>query len=141
AAAVPAALAEAHRVALTPPRGPVFLSVPEDDWDAPADPVPLRSLHSGFVADPAALSEVADALDAARRPAIVAGPGVDEDGAWAETTALAEALHAAVWAAPMPSRAAFPEDHPLFQGYLPPVRTGISDLLKDNDVVLVLGAP
>jgi benzoylformate decarboxylase len=141
AAAVPAALAEAHRIALTPPRGPVFLSVPEDDWDAPADPVPPRSVHSGFGADPAALSEVAEALDAARRPAIVAGPGVDEDGAWAGTVALAEALHAAVWAAPMPSRAAFPEDHPLFQGYLPPVRASIADLLRDNDVALVLGAP
>jgi benzoylformate decarboxylase len=141
AAAVPAALAEAHRVALTPPRGPVFLSVPEDDWDAPADPVPHRTLRTAFTADPEALREVADALDAARNPAIVAGPGVDEDGAWAETTALAEALHAPVWTAPMPSRAAFPEDHPLFRGYLPPVRATIADLLRDHDVVLVVGAP
>jgi len=141
AAAVPAALAEAHRVAMTPPRGPVFLSVPEDDWDAPADPVPPRAIRSAFAADPAALREIADALDAARQPAIVAGPGIDEDDAWAETTALAETLRAAVWAAPMPSRAAFPEDHPLFQGCLPPVRASIAHLLRDNDVVLVIGAP
>jgi benzoylformate decarboxylase len=141
AAAVPAALAEAHRVAMTPPRGPVFLSVPEDDWDAPADPVPPRAIRSAFAADPEALREIAEALDAARAPAIVAGPGIDEDGAWAETTALAEALRAAVWAAPMPSRASFPEDHPLFQGYLPPVRESIAHLLRANDVVLVIGAP
>jgi benzoylformate decarboxylase len=141
AAAVPGALAEACRVALLPPRGPVFLSIPEDDWDAPADPVPPRRVHARFGADPDALRELADALDTARAPAIVAGPGIDEDDAWGATIALAEAVRAAVWAAPMPSRAAFPEDHPLFQGYLPPVRAGIARLLGDHDVVLVIGAP
>ncbi|MEU4421495.1 benzoylformate decarboxylase [Actinoplanes sp. NPDC024001] len=140
-AAVPTALAEAVRVALAPPRGPVFLSVPEDDWDAAAVPVPHRAVHSVFTAAPEVLREVAEALDAAAAPAIVAGPGIDEDGAWAETTALAETLHAAVWAAPMPSRAAFPEDHPLFQGYLPPVRSAVAALLEGHDVVLVIGAP
>ena len=140
-AAVAGALAEAHRIAMLPPRGPVFLSVPEDDWDAPSDPVPPREVHAGFVADPAALRLIADALDGARAPAIVAGPGVDEDDAWAETVALAEATRAAVWAAPMPSRAGFPEDHPLFRGYLPPVRSTIAGLLGGHDVVLVLGAP
>jgi benzoylformate decarboxylase len=141
AAAVPGALAEACRVALLPPRGPVFLSIPEDDWDAPAEPVPHRRVHARFVADPDALREIAAALDGARAPAIVAGPGIDEDDAWAETVALAENVRAAVWAAPMPSRVSFPEDHPLFRGYLPPVRVSVAHLLRDNDVVLVIGAP
>ncbi|MEV6300689.1 benzoylformate decarboxylase [Actinoplanes sp. NPDC051861] len=141
AAAVPTALAEAFRVALTPPRGPVFLSVPEDDWDTPADPVPARAVRTAFVAAPDALREVASSLRTARAPAIVAGPGIDEDGAWAEAVTLAETLGAAVWAPPMPSRAAFPEDHPLFQGHLPPVRSSLASLLSANDVVLVVGAP
>ena len=141
AAAVPGALAEAYRLAMLPPRGPVFLSIPEDDWDAPAEPVAVRGIRPDFVADPAALAEVAEALNAARAPAIVAGPGVDEDDAWAATVALAETVRAAVWAAPMPSRAGFPEDHPLFRGYLPPVRSSIAALLGGNDVVVVLGAP
>jgi benzoylformate decarboxylase len=141
AAAVPTALAEAVRVALAPPRGPVFLSVPEDDWDAVADPVVPRTVRSAFAAAPDALRDVADALNGARAPAIVAGPGIDEDGAWSEVVALASSTRAAVWAAPMPSRAAFPEDHPLFQGYLPPVRSSIASLLAPHDVVLVIGAP
>ncbi|GLH98915.1 benzoylformate decarboxylase [Phytohabitans aurantiacus] len=139
--AVPGALAEAHRVALTPPYGPVFLSVPEDDWDAPADPVPPRTVHAIFGADPMALREIAAALDGAVSPAIVVGSGVDEDGAWTEVTALAERLRAAVWTAPRASRAAFPEDHPLFQGHLPPLRSAIAERLRGYDVVLVLGAP
>ncbi len=141
AADVPGALAEAIRVASTPPRGPVFLSVPEDDWDRPATPVVPRTAHTAFGPSPEALAEVAAALDAARTPVLVTGPGVDEDDAWAETTALAERLRAAVWAAPMPSRAGFPEDHPLFRGHLPPVRSGIAARLRGHDVALVIGAP
>ena len=45
AADVPAVLAEAHRVAMTHPRGPVFVSVPEDDWDRAAEPVVPRTVH------------------------------------------------------------------------------------------------
>jgi benzoylformate decarboxylase len=140
-AAVPAFLAEAVRVATAPPCGPVFLSVPDDDWDATAEPVPERTIHAGFAPDATALREVAAALDAAEAPAVVAGAGVDEDGAWSELTALAERLRAAVWNAPLTSRAAFPQDHPLFQGQLPPVRSGIAKLLAGNDAVLVVGAP
>ncbi|MDG4865519.1 thiamine pyrophosphate-binding protein, partial [Streptomyces sp. T-3] len=55
AADVPAVLAEAHRIAMTHPRGPVFVSVPEDDWDRPAEPVAPRTVHSAFTADPDAL--------------------------------------------------------------------------------------
>lgn len=52
AADVPAVLAEAHRIAMTHPRGPVFVSVPEDDWDRPAEPVAPRTVHGGFMASP-----------------------------------------------------------------------------------------
>lgn len=138
---VPAALAEAHLVAMTPPYGPVFLPIPEDDWDAPAEPVPPRELRTGFVGDPGGLQDLALALNAGRSPAIVAGPGVDEDGAWPEVVSLAERLRAPVWTAPMPSRACFPEDHPLFQGHLPPLRSRISALLDGHDVIVVIGAP
>lgn len=137
---VPAVIAEAYRTAMTPPRGPVFVSVPEDDWDAAAEPVPVRTVHSGFVGDPTGLRAVADALDAADRPALVVGPGVDDDGATAAVVALAERLRAAVWIEPLPARSGFPEDHPLFQGYLPPVRDQIVHALREHDVVVTLSA-
>ena len=54
---------------------------------------------------------------------------------------LAERSQAAVWASPLASRASFPEDHPLFAGFLPPARQPLSDRLRGHDVVLVLGAP
>lgn len=137
---VPVAIAEAFRTAMAPPRGPVFVSVPEDDWDRPAEPVPVRTVHSGFVGDPAGLRAVAGALDGSRRPALVVGPGVDDDGANRAVVDLAERLGAAVWLEAMPARSGFPEDHRLFQGLLPPVRDQILATLAANDVVVTLGA-
>ncbi|WP_241777805.1 thiamine pyrophosphate-dependent enzyme [Streptomyces sp. CT34] len=138
---VPAAFAEAYRVAMTHPRGPVFLSVPEDDWDCPAAPVPPRAVYDAFSADPAALAELAAALDAARRPALVVGPGVENEGAGSDVVALAERARAAVYIGPLSGRSGFPETHPLFQGFLPPVRDRLADRLAGHDLIVALGAP
>ncbi|RPE43088.1 benzoylformate decarboxylase [Streptomyces sp. Ag109_O5-1] len=138
---VPAVLAEAYRIAMTPPRGPVFVSVPEDDWDRPAEPVTPRTLHSGFTADPAALDALAARLETCVRPALVVGPGVDDEDALEPVRALAERIRAGVWISPLSGRSGFPESHPLFQGFLPPVARQLSASLAPYDVVVALGAP
>lgn len=141
AADVPAALARAHQVATQQPCGPVFVSVPADDWEAEAAPLAERPAVSGIWPDPAALADLAAALDASERPALVVGPGVDADGAVPDVVALAERARAGVWASPMSWRSSFPEDHPQFLGFLPPEEIGTLDALRAHDLVVVLGAP
>ncbi|MGW4483268.1 benzoylformate decarboxylase [Amycolatopsis sp. NPDC004368] len=139
---VPAAIAHAYYVATQAPQGPVFVSVPVDDWDAEATmPLPTGTRTQHFAPDPAALGELAEALDEAKNPGIVVGAAVDGDGAVPDVVALAEKLDAGVWAAPMSSRCSFPEDHELFLGFLQPERIALTNALKDHDVVVVLGAP
>ena len=138
---VPAAVARAYHEAMARPRGPVFVSVPEDDWDADADPVPARTVHTNLNADPAGLDALAAALRGARRPGLVVGAGVDRDDAWQETVTLAERTGVAVWAAPLSGRCGFPEDHPSFAGFLEPERSQLGARLAAHDVVVVLGAP
>lgn len=138
---VPGAVAEAYRLAMTPPRGPVFVSVPEDDWDRPAEPVPAREVRAGFAADPAALRSVAEALGSARRPALIVGAGVDGEDAQPLVVELAERTGAWVWMSPLSARSGFPEDHRLFRGFLPPVRDQLAARLSGHDVVVALGAP
>jgi benzoylformate decarboxylase len=46
-----------------------------------------------------------------------------------------------VWEAPVSSRASFPEDHPLFSGFLPAAPEALSADLSRYDFVLVLGTP
>ncbi|VVJ22086.1 Benzoylformate decarboxylase (EC [Amycolatopsis camponoti] len=139
---VPAALARAYHVAMQAPAGPVFVSVPADDWTATTErPIISRPRIRGYAADPAAIEELATALASSERPAFVVGSAVDEDAAVLETVALAERVNAGVYVAPMSSRCSFPEDHPLFQGFLEPERGAVSDKLAAHDLVVVLGAP
>jgi benzoylformate decarboxylase len=141
AADVPQALARAYHIAMQPPRGPVFLSIPVDDWDEIAAPVADRRVSRALRADPEALSEIVAALDQAEHPVFVAGPEVDRDQAWHEIVTLAEAHQARVWTSPHAARASFPQNHRLFAGFLPPAREGIRKALTGHDFILVIGAP
>jgi benzoylformate decarboxylase len=87
------------------------------------------------------LGEMAEALSACARPAFVVGAAVARDDAWDEVVALAERHRARVWAAPNSSRNSFPEDHPLFAGFLAADREKIVASLAGHDLILVLGAP
>jgi len=138
---VPAAIARAYYVAMQPPCGPTFVSIPVDDWDQPAEPLPARQVSTALRPAPDLLAALGDALDRAARPAFVVGAGVDRDGAFDLAVELAERHGAAVWASPYAARAGFPESHRLFAGFLPPNQQGIVQRLDGHDVVVALGAP
>ncbi|MDP9607676.1 UNVERIFIED_ORG: benzoylformate decarboxylase [Variovorax paradoxus] len=138
---VPLAIARAYYIAMTPPRGPVLVSIPSDDWGVQTLPVDAREVSRHLRADPDLLARVAAALDGARAPAFVVGAAVDRDGAWNEVVQLAERHNARVYVAPMSGRCSFPEDHPLWAGFLPPMRERIVERLAGHDVVFAVGAP
>ena len=123
---------------MTPPCGPTFVSVPVDDWDRPSGHVDLPTPGALPAPD---MAEAARALAAASSPVFVVGAQAARDGAWAEIIALAERHRAPVRVAPMAARNAFPEDHPLFAGFLTAGREPIVAALAGHDLILVLGAP
>jgi benzoylformate decarboxylase len=138
---VPLAIARAYYLAMQPPCGPVLVSIPADDWDKPAEWVPVRTVSRAIGPDPVVLSRIGEALDQSRRPAFVVGSAIDRDGAWDAVVQLAERHNARVFMAPMAGRAAFPQDHRLFAGFLPAMREKIVAGLGGHDLVLVIGAP
>jgi len=138
---VPKALARAYHIAMQPPRGPVFVSIPADDWDRPSDWITPRRVSRSIAPEPAMLEALRAAVLGARRPALVVGAGVDRDGAVDAVVKLAERIGAAVHVAPMSARCGFPETHPLFAGFLPAMRERIVQRLEGHDLILVLGAP
>ena len=138
---VPAAIARAYYLSMQAPCGPTFISVPVDDWDRPCEPIAPRTVSRSVRGEPTLLRECAAALNRAERPVIVVGASAARDGAWEETIALAERHRAPVWVSPMSARNSFPENHPLFAGFLPADRGRIVTHLSGHDLVLVLGAP
>jgi benzoylformate decarboxylase len=138
---VPAALVRGYHLAMQPPMGPVFISIPMDDWTHPCPPVDVREVHQTVMPDPAALDAVVRALNSSRNPAIIAGAQIEEDGGWHEVIALAEHLKADVYQQPIAPRWTFPRRHPLFRGSLLPAQKPLADQLAEYDTVVVLGAP
>ncbi|WP_135467018.1 benzoylformate decarboxylase [Crenalkalicoccus roseus] len=138
---VPAAIAHAWHVAMRKPWGPTFVSVPADDWRASCWPVPARVVAQDVAPDPALIAEAARAVAAARRPVVVVGPEVDQEGAGEAMVRLAERIGAPVLTSPFSSRLSFPEDHPLFAGFLTAAPQAVSEALAGHDLVLVVGAP
>lgn len=142
---VPRTISQAVHMATLPAPGPVYVSVPYDDWEreAPANASYLAERHVSAATEPseAMIAEIVAALDGAARPALVLGPDVDADRANGHAVRLAEALGAPVWIAPSASRCPFPTVHPLFRGVLPANVMSIHEALADHDVVLVAGAP
>jgi benzoylformate decarboxylase len=138
---VPAAIARAYYVAMQPPCGPTFVSVPIGDWTHPAQPLEARDISREIGPDPEAMKRLAAALSAGKRPALVVGPGVDRALAVDLMVRVAEKAKAAVWASPFSARCSYPERHPQFFGFLQASPLQLSDALRGHDPVIVIGAP
>ena len=138
---VPAAIARAYYVAMQPPCGPTFVSVPIDDWTHPAQPLEARSVTRELYPDPDAIRGLAAAFAASKHPALVVGPGVDRAQAVDLMVQLAEKTRAAVWVSPFSARCSFPERHPRFAGFLHASPAQLSEALRGHDLVVVIGAP
>lgn len=138
---VPAALVRAFHIAMTPPTGPVFVSIPVDDWDRECVMPTLPRLSLTTLPDPAGVADMVALLDRAKRPALVLGSGIARSGAWNEGIALCEKTGADVWVAPLTGREVFPEHHDRFAGFLPGYEERLVRILAAYDAVVVVGAP
>jgi benzoylformate decarboxylase len=139
---VPLALARAFAVALTPPMGPVFVSIPVDDWERECALPVLPDLTFTTWPDVGGMQRIADMLDGASNPALVIGTAVaNTPGGWDAAIELARKAGLSVWAAPYAARETFPEDDVQFVGFLNAWRDQIQTALEPYDAILVVGAP
>jgi benzoylformate decarboxylase len=139
---IPAAVMRAFATANQPAQGPVFLSVPLDDWSQVAESEPvLRTVSHRVAPDPERIIEFARRLESAKNPALIYGAGIDRAEAWEDALELAEKLKVPVFAPPAAERVSFSEKHPLFQGVLPFAIKPLSEKLEGYDLVMIIGAP
>ncbi|HEY6789533.1 MAG TPA: benzoylformate decarboxylase [Trebonia sp.] len=141
----PQSLSKGILLATAAPAGPVYLSLPLDDWDNDADASALGHLKSRVVdGDPVvpeeALGRLRERLAAAASPVMVAGPGIDIPAGWDGAVRLAEKLSLPVLVAPSPARCPFPTWHPNFRGILPAAIPTVASHLDRHDLIVAFGA-
>jgi benzoylformate decarboxylase len=141
----PRTIAEAIHLADTDPKGPVYVSIPYDDWAAEigtvGDHLSARTVSTAVTPSTAQLASLVARLESAASPVLILGPDVDVVRANDLAVELAERLAMPAWMAPSASRCPFPTTHPNFRGVLPASIRGISEQLAGHDLIVVIGAP
>jgi acetolactate synthase-1/2/3 large subunit len=135
-AAAVAAVAEAAEIAMTWPRGPVYVDIPTDVLVRPATPVQPGTPRRRSP-EPAALAAATDAIAVAERIVIWSGGGVPQADADRELVEFAERLCAPV-VTTFAGRGVLPPDHPCSVG-LPPHERAVADLIGDADLLVAVG--
>jgi acetolactate synthase-1/2/3 large subunit len=141
ASQIASAIQEAWEAAMSAPRGPVWVEIPQDILLAETRLPRVESIE----AQPRTVgprvelvSEAVGLLDGAERPVILAGGGVVRASGEHALLDLAEKLRAPV-ATTFGAKGAFPWAHPLsLQSWLEDGHT--TELLQDADVLLVVGS-
>jgi len=141
---IPLATRRAVQVALSHPRGPVFLSLPVDvqleereGLDVRPPAVPDRRTRPSAEG----LSRAAAILAEAENPVVLAGSRVTDAGASEELARVAERLGAPVFSESSTFHGRLPmrSDHPLYGGALPLWAPDIRRLLEGHDAALAVG--
>ncbi len=139
---LPRIVHRAVKVALTPPTGPVFISLPGDilDAEAPLDLGHPTRVDAEVRPSDGALERLADRLLCARNPVLIAGHELATRNALQEAAQFAEILGAAVWQQTVPYAAHFLSEHPAFVGQLTRSQTQVRGWLQPHDLLVCLGA-
>jgi benzoylformate decarboxylase len=139
---LPRIVRRAAKVALTPPTGPVFISLPGDvlEQQADIDMGAATRIDTRTRPSDEALAELARRLLAAKNPVILAGQELSVHDAFAEATELAELLGAGVYQQTIPYAAQYPTGHRAYLGALTRVQKSVRAALEPFDLLVCLGA-
>ena len=139
---LPRIVRRAAKIAMTPPTGPVFISLPGDILNAEAGIELGRSTRVDTRVKPSdeSLGTLAQRILKAQNPVIIAGDEIVKSDALQEAAALAEALGAPAYQCSTPYGAHFLSESPCFMGALSRLQKQVREVLSPHDLMIVLGA-
>ena len=139
---LPLVVRRAAKIALTPPTGPVFISLPGDILN---DEKPLAlgeatRVEATTLPTHAGLERLADRILEASNPVIVSGHEIATGDALDEAETIAELLGAPVYQQTVPYATHFRSEHPAFMGSLGRDQPRVREILAPHDLMICLGA-
>ena len=139
---LPRIMRRAAKVAMTPPTGPVFISLPGDILNAEAgiDLGASTRVDSCVRPSDAALERLADRILQAERPLIVAGDEIVKSNALTEAAQFAELIGAPAMQQSIAYGSHFLSESPCYTGYLTREQSDVRAVLSKHDLMIVLGA-
>ena len=139
---LPRIVRRAAKVAMTPPTGPVFISLPGDILNAEAGIELGASTRVDTRTRPsdAVLDALARRMLQAERPVIIAGDEIVKSDALEAAAAFAEVLGAPVYQQSAPYGSHFLSEHVCYVGSLSRDQKQVRGILAKHDLLIVLGA-
>ena len=139
---LPLIVRRAAKVALTPPTGPVFISLPGDilNDETLVDLGAATRVETETAPARESLERLAERMLEAADPVIVSGHEVATADALDEAEALAELLGAPVYQQTVPYATHFRSGHPAFMGSLGRDQPRVREMLEPHDLMICLGA-
>src|ERR1700733_11178715 len=139
---LPRIVRRAAKVAMTPPTGPVFISLPGDILNSEAGLELGRATRVDTRVKPSdeSLETLVQRILRAERPVIIVGDEIVKSDALNEAAAFAEALGCPAWQQTATYGAHFLSESPCFMGSLPRVQPQVRDILAPHDLMIVLGS-
>lgn len=138
---LPRIIHRAAKVAMTPPTGPVFLSLPGDilNDEAGLDLGSATRIDTRVRPSDDVLETLAKRILAAENPVVVVGDEMVKSDALAEAAAFATILGAPVFQSSTPYGAQFLSEHPCFMGALERSQKQARAALEPHDLMIALG--
>lgn len=137
---IPTMVRRAFKTALSPPTGPVFLSLPMDVMmtETEDEPERLGSIPQLGSGDQREIERAVEAVVEADNPVFIFGDGVARSDAVDEAMEFAEASGARVHAEILACEVNFPTTHPQWISFVPPDE-GVASMLMSTDTIVFVG--
>ena len=139
---LPRILRRAAKIALAPPTGPVFISLPGDilNTEAKLDLGKPSRIKFNISPDDETLKNIKKRILQANNPVIISGHEIAQTNGFNEITKFSEIIGAPVYQQTVPHGSHYPSEHKTYMGAMPRSQTQVKNILENYDLLICIGS-
>ena len=139
---LPRILRRAAKIALAPPTGPVFISLPGDilNTEAKLDLGKPSRVKYNISPDKETLKDIKDRILQANNPVIISGHEIAQTDSFSEITKFSEIIGAPVYQQTVPHGSHYPSEHKTYVGTMPRSQSEVKIILENYDLLICVGS-